>query len=63
MVALAALAGWFISGGLGISAFSSVFGLFAGTVLGFGCSVFSIVVVEYGPWRLLRDALREQAGR
>jgi hypothetical protein len=62
-VALAALAGWFVSGGLGVRAFFAVFGLFAGAVLGFGCSVFSLVVVEYGPWRLLRDTLREQAGR
>jgi len=62
-VALAAPAGWFVSGGLGVRAFWAVLGLVAGAVLGFGCSVFSVVVVEYGPWRLLRDTLREQAGR
>jgi hypothetical protein len=62
-VALAALAGWSMRGGLGIRAVFSVFGLFAGAVLGFCFSVLSLPVAEHGPWRVLRDVLREQAGR
>jgi hypothetical protein len=62
-VALAALAGWSMRGGLGFRAFFSVFGLFGGAVLGFCFSVLALVVPEYGPWRVLREVLREQAGR
>jgi hypothetical protein len=62
-MALAALTAWFRRGGLGFRAFFSVFGLFGGAVLGFCFSVLSLFVAEHGPWRVLRDVLREQAGR
>ncbi len=49
----ALLGGWLLGKGWGSLVFFSLFGFLMGTVLGVGGSLFSIVMAEYGPWRML----------
>jgi hypothetical protein len=52
-VVFALLGGWLLGKGWGSLVFFSLFGFLMGTVLGVGGSLFSIVMAEYGPWRML----------
>jgi hypothetical protein len=60
-VVLALLGGWLLGKGWGSLVFFSLFGFLMGTVLGVGGSLFSIVMAEYGPLRMLWWTAQGQA--